>query len=277
MSAQRYYVIGGEYADTSFTVPAPGTQLETRGPFVEREAKVCWRELTGKTVDNAMVRYFLKSEDELAGKNYWVVGGEYADFSFTQLASGKELEVHGPFEKWQAAHGFWRGMTAKSVDDALVRYDIRENYHPGDGIPSRRIGPARPSIPPTVVKSVTIAAPTEKVFAFLMDGGNWPRWAIHNVKAVRPGKSGVWEMETSRGPGSLTLKGDPTSGVIDHTFAYGNGVAWTVPGRVVAVSGGAVYMSVFSKPTELSEAQFALGMELLDEELAALKRVLENA
>lgn len=132
MADQQYYVVGGEYADTNFTVPAPGAELETHGPFSEREAKICWRELTGKTVDNAMIRYFLKAEEQTNSKIYWVVGGEYEDSSFTKLATGRELEVFGPFEKWEAL-GFWRGLTSKSVDDALVRYDIRENYDQDGG------------------------------------------------------------------------------------------------------------------------------------------------
>ncbi|MDX2144664.1 MAG: DUF4170 domain-containing protein [Rhodospirillaceae bacterium] len=132
MAEQSFLVIGGEYADTSFTEPAPGTKLEAYGPCSEREAKVIWRDLTGRTVDNAMVRYFIKSADEVNGKIYWVVGGEYADSKFTKLASGKQLEVYGPFEKWEAL-GFWRGLTSKTVDDAMVRYDLRKNYDPEGG------------------------------------------------------------------------------------------------------------------------------------------------
>lgn len=127
MSNQQFFVVGGEYADTSFTEPAPGTKLESRGPYSEREAKAIWRELTGKTVDNAMVRYFLKPAQDVNQKIHWVVGGEYADSSFTKLAAGKQLEVFGPFEKWEAL-GFWRALTSRSVDDAMVRYDIRKNY-----------------------------------------------------------------------------------------------------------------------------------------------------
>ena len=106
MFSQRFYVVGGEYADTSFTIPAPGTQLEVRGLFNEREAKVCWRELTSRTVGHATVRYVLKAEEEVASNSYWVVGGEYADPSFTKLQLGKELEVYGPFGKWKEALGF---------------------------------------------------------------------------------------------------------------------------------------------------------------------------
>lgn len=123
MSEQKFYVVGGEYADTAFTTPAPGAELETHGPFTEKEAHDFWRDITGKTVDNAMVRYVVRAAEDLAGKTYYVVGGEYADTSFTQMAPGKELEVYGPFERSQAMD-FWRGITSQTVDSALHRYDI---------------------------------------------------------------------------------------------------------------------------------------------------------
>lgn len=127
MADQTFFVIGGEYADTSFEQIVDGVDAEVYGPFPEREAKEFWRSITGKTIDNAMVRYVLKAAEEINSKIYSVVGGEYADTSFTSLATGKELEVYGPYEKWEAL-GFWRGITSKSVDDALVRYDIREHW-----------------------------------------------------------------------------------------------------------------------------------------------------
>ena len=127
MADQNFYVVGGEYADTSFEQIVDGGEPEVHGPFPERQAKEFWRSITGKTIDNAMVRYVLKAEDEINGKVYWVVGGEYADTKFKKLAAGYDLEVFGPYEKWEAL-GFWRGITSKSVDNALVRYDIRKNF-----------------------------------------------------------------------------------------------------------------------------------------------------
>tara|TARA_R110000868_G_scaffold335954_8_gene596850 strand:+ start:3901 stop:4734 length:834 start_codon:yes stop_codon:yes gene_type:complete len=277
MANQQYYVVGGEYADTNFTVPAPGAELEKHGPFSEREAKICWRELTGKTVDNAMVRYFLKASEQTNSKIYWVVGGEYADSSFTNLASGKELEVFGPFEKWEAL-GFWRGMTSKSVDDALVRYDIRENYdqEKGSGA-SRKIAPSASADLPTTVKSIAIKCKSADAFAFLVDAQNWPRWAVHGVKSVRPGAGGFWDMETSNGPGQLKVDGNAASGIVDTTFVDGQSNRWTVPGRVVDAGGGAVVVMVFTKPASMTDDQFKQDMKLIEEELAVLKKILEQA
>lgn len=122
--AKKYYVVGGEYADTAFTQIAAGHKEERFGPFDEHEAHVCWRALTGKSVDNAMCRYFIRSDEETTGAEEWyVVGGEYADTSFETIAAGKKLESHGPFGR-QDALNKWRELTGKTVDNAMVRYDL---------------------------------------------------------------------------------------------------------------------------------------------------------
>lgn len=127
MAVQKFFVVGGEYADTTFQDIADGGESEVHGPFLEPDAKDFWRSITAKTVDNAMVRYVLKAEEEVNGEIYWVVGGEYADTTFKSPASGKAIQAYGPFHKADALE-YWRSITGKTVDDALVRYDIRENW-----------------------------------------------------------------------------------------------------------------------------------------------------
>ncbi|MBX7200635.1 MAG: DUF4170 domain-containing protein [Rhodospirillaceae bacterium] len=273
--AQRYYVIGGEYADISFTVPAPGCQLETHGPFEsERDAKVCWRDLTGKTVDNAMVRYFLKEADEAAGKNYWVVGGEYADSSFTRLAAGKQLEVYGPYERAEAM-GFWRAMAARSVDDAMMRYDIRKDYEAGESGGKLRGASAR-AVEPTATKSIAVGVTPEALIDLLSDATSWAKWATHTVKAATSKGSGTWDLETPKGPARLFIKADKATGIFDHMLNDASGHSWTVPGRVVAAGGGAVLILTFTKPPAFSASEFDADMAHVDEELAALKRLAEG-
>lgn len=120
--AKKYYVVGGEYADTSFTQIAPDHREERFGPFDEHEAHVCWRALTGKTVDNAMIRYFIRSESE-AEQAWFVVGGEYADTAFETIAPGRALETYGPFGRKEAMDK-WRELTGRTVDSAMTRYDL---------------------------------------------------------------------------------------------------------------------------------------------------------
>lgn len=119
----KYYVVGGEYADTNFAEIAEGQTEERFGPYEEQEARAVWRALTGKTVDNAMVRYRIRPEAELMDDTWYVAGGEYSDTSFCKLAEGQELESYGPFDR-NEARAVWRAMTSKSVDNAMVRYNI---------------------------------------------------------------------------------------------------------------------------------------------------------
>lgn len=122
--AKQYYVIGGEYADTSFTKIAEGKTEERYGPFLEKEAYDTWRGLTGRTVDNALIRYRVKPADDAGTADQWfVVGGEYASTAFDQIASGAKREIYGPFARPEAL-AVWRSITAKSVDNAMCRYDI---------------------------------------------------------------------------------------------------------------------------------------------------------
>jgi hypothetical protein len=121
MSGREYYVVGGEYADTGFTRAAVGASLETHGPMSEREAHVLWRSLTARTVDNAMVRYFV--ENRAAVEPIYVVGGEYADTGFERLAPNGAIEVYGPFTPADAV-AQWRAKTAATVDSCLHRYDL---------------------------------------------------------------------------------------------------------------------------------------------------------
>lgn len=119
----KYYVVGGEYADTSFSTIVTGKAEEIYGPFNEREAHDHWRAITGKTVDNAMVRYRIRPDEQLRGKAYYVVGGEYADTSFTTIVAGRKPEIYGPYTR-QEALDHWRAVTGKTVDSAMTRYDI---------------------------------------------------------------------------------------------------------------------------------------------------------
>lgn len=122
-SSANHFVVGGEYADTSFTQIASGKTLERHGPFGEKEAYDFWRSITGRTVDNALVRYTIETSSAPAGDAWYVVGGEYADTSFTAIAEGKPMEVYGPFDQKTALER-WRALTGKTVDSAMTRYTV---------------------------------------------------------------------------------------------------------------------------------------------------------
>jgi hypothetical protein len=61
----RYWVVGGEYSDARFAEFAPGTTEERHGPFATYdEAHKVWSERAWATVDNALMRFRVVSEDE---------------------------------------------------------------------------------------------------------------------------------------------------------------------------------------------------------------------
>ena len=127
-----------------------------------------------------------------------------------------------------------------------------------------------------VTKTVFVRCPVPKLFDFLADAGNWPRYAFHNILAVRPGTDGWWVMDTPRGIGRLRIEPDRRTGVLDHVFVDAGEGRWVVPARVVSAGNGAVYLMTFTKPGPLSDEAFQIGMRLLDEELHRLKAILEG-
>ena len=128
MSNKQYFVIGGEYADTTFSQILDGKTEEHYGPLSEVEAHNLWRSLTGKTVDNALVRYRVRPVETVASDIWYVIGGEYATTEFTQIAKGHQLETYGPYPRPEAL-AVWRAITGKTVDNAMVRYDIVTPEH----------------------------------------------------------------------------------------------------------------------------------------------------
>jgi hypothetical protein len=53
---------------------------------------------------------------------YFVVGGRYADTSFTKLLEADP--ANGPFERYDEAVDVWRASSMQHIDEAFVRYLI---------------------------------------------------------------------------------------------------------------------------------------------------------
>ena len=116
----RFWVAGGEYADSSFQALAGEEQR--LGPFESYEAaREAWRARAVETIDNALVRFRVERED---GTGYWVVGAMYRDTSFAETADGRPEERIGPFESYDDALGAWRRKAMATIDSALTRYRI---------------------------------------------------------------------------------------------------------------------------------------------------------
>ena len=128
----------------------------------------------------------------------------------------------------------------------------------------------------TVTKTVNIKASTDKVWGYVNDLSKWAEWAIHNVNRVRQGDNGFWLMDGPRGTSKVEMKSDKATGILDHDFIDPGEGHWSVPCRVVAGNLGSHFMITFTKPEQMPDEAFEMGMKLLDEELLKLKEVLEK-
>jgi hypothetical protein len=125
-------------------------------------------------------------------------------------------------------------------------------------------------------KSVTIDRPPHDGHAYLANAQNWPQWAIVNVLGIEPsGDPDWWKMTTPRGTGELRIRGDATTGLLDHDFRDPQ-AAWTVPARVVPNGRGAEFLITFFQPAVLDDDEFDRQAALVDAELGMLKRILES-
>ncbi len=130
-------------------------------------------------------------------------------------------------------------------------------------------------VPSAVTKSITINAPVSRVFTFVANLANWPKWAIANVVAVKPGTSEWWAMETRTGLGRIRIRPEEASGVLDYDL-ISSGVQWKVAARVVAKGSGSEFTLEFSPPPSISKEAFDKQVGLADKELARLKQLLES-
>lgn len=126
----------------------------------------------------------------------------------------------------------------------------------------------------TLTKSISIDAPVSKVFTFVSNLANWPKWAIANVVAVKPGAGEWWAMETRTGLGRIRIKPDEASGILDYDLVSA-GIQWSVSARIVAQGEGCEFTLTFSPPPSLSEDNFKKQVGLADKELARLKQLME--
>lgn len=211
----------------------------------------------------------------MAAARFFVVGGEYADTSFTEPAAGTTLERHGPFEETEARN-LWRSLTGKTVDNAMVRYDIRKNYDPKvHGAGAAPLPAAKNAAGGAVTKWTEIASAPVTVFDFLADGSNWPKFAMRNLLSVKQDGGGWAVVSSPAGWQRLEIKADRARGVLDYTLIGRSGRPWSIPARVVPAGGGAVVMMTFSRPEAMSEAEFQAGLKNVDDEFAALKKILQ--
>jgi hypothetical protein len=121
-----------------------------------------------------------------------------------------------------------------------------------------------------ITRIVSIDAPVAKVFDFLANAQNWPKWAIVNVKSIAPDEDGWSRMETPVGSAKLRIRPDAAFGILDHDFNAPD-ASWSVPARVVPNGSGSEFLITFYRPPNFIRQFFTQQIAQVDNELAQLK------
>lgn len=127
----------------------------------------------------------------------------------------------------------------------------------------------------SITKSVDLRASPERVFDFLNDPLNWPKWAIVNMKSAKPAANGWHDIETRHGKGQLKMASNKPLGLLDHIWKDPQ-ASWTVPARIVANGEGSTFLITFFQPPILSDEAFNAAALEVEIELAKLKEILER-
>jgi hypothetical protein len=131
----------------------------------------------------------------------------------------------------------------------------------------------------TIAKSITknfdVLAEPKKVFEFLSNPLNWPQFAIVNLKSIKTGKDGWYDMVSKNGQGRLKMLSNKEYGILDHIFEDPQ-ATWKVFMRVIPNGEGACIMVTFFQPPQIDAQAFEVSMKQMDIEFSKLKEILES-
>ena len=123
--------------------------------------------------------------------------------------------------------------------------------------------------------SVSIACPLGKVYEFLSNPENFPKWAKGLGKSVR--KDGAdWIVDTPQGPMKVRFADKNNFGVLDHYVTTDSGVEVYVPLRVLSNGPGSEVIFTLFRLPEMSDEKYAEDMKLVEQDLRTLKDILEK-
>jgi polyketide cyclase/dehydrase/lipid transport protein len=128
------------------------------------------------------------------------------------------------------------------------------------------------------VQGIEVAAPRRKVFDFLREPGNLPRWA-HAFVSVGNGHA---RLETAVGAVEvgLDVTADADTGVVDWRLTFPDGSVGLAQSRVAETTRGTCIYSfvLHAPPVALEHVEGALDAQraILQSELATLKSLMEE-
>jgi uncharacterized protein YndB with AHSA1/START domain len=123
---------------------------------------------------------------------------------------------------------------------------------------------------------VNIHAPPERVYDFVADPQNLPRWAPNFGHAITRDGDG-WTMHTAQGPVGVRFAPPNALGVLDHWVTLPDGGELHNPVRVVPNEAGSVLTFTLFQQDGWSDAQLDADAALVQADLERLRALLESA
>lgn len=122
--------------------------------------------------------------------------------------------------------------------------------------------------------AVDIACAPVRVYAYVREPRNLPRWALGlcgDVALV----DGEWLLATAQGPVRLRFVADNPFGVLDHSVQAADGTEVYVPMRVLANGEASTLLLTLFRSQPTDDAQFDADRAMVTADLQRLKAVLE--
>ena len=124
--------------------------------------------------------------------------------------------------------------------------------------------------------SVSIRRPVERVYDYVVDGNNLPRWASGLGHAVRF-EHGAWVADGPMGRVSVRFAVHNPLGVLDHDVTLPTGESVHNPMRVVPNGDGCAVIFTLLRLPGVSEEKFREDADWVERDLLRLKEILESA
>ena len=128
---------------------------------------------------------------------------------------------------------------------------------------------------PAQTLSVNIDCPPGKVYEFVVTPENLPRWAGGLCQSASLTPAG-WMVQTPQGEMQIRFAERNAFGVLDHYVTPATGVEICVPMRVLPNAGGSTLVFTLFRQPGMSDADYARDRQLVEQDLNALKELLEG-
>jgi Polyketide cyclase / dehydrase and lipid transport len=122
--------------------------------------------------------------------------------------------------------------------------------------------------------SVSIDCPPDRVYDFVSNPENIPRWATAFARSIK--RAGAeWIVETTDGPMEIRFVRWNEFGVLDHTVKLASGVEILNPMRVVSNGTGSEVLFTLFQPRDMSDQKWTEDAGMVERDLRTLKSLLE--